>query len=104
MAVLLHHEYGIVPGGSVATLLINHPYTIAIYFAAWRLGARVVPINPGETDERVEYIFTNSESTLLVAHESCRDCYNAIHNAMRLALIPSVLDKPGSNALTLSSL
>jgi len=82
MAVLLHHEYGIAPGGSIATLLINHPYTIAIYFAAWRLGARVVPINPGESDERVDYIFTNSESTLLVAHKSCRECYNAIHNAL----------------------
>lgn len=82
VANLLYHTYGIRAGGSLATISINHPHTTAIYFAAWRLGARVVPINPGETDDRAEYIFTNSESTLLIAHRNCRDNYGPIENSL----------------------
>ncbi|MBI5765354.1 MAG: acyl--CoA ligase [Planctomycetes bacterium] len=73
VACLLEHEYGIRAGGSVATLTINQPLTVAIYFACWRLGARVVPINPSEDDARVAYILENSEATLFVVHTSTRE-------------------------------
>ncbi len=73
VAMLLSNTYAVGDGGTVATLTINHPLTIALYFAVWRLGARVVPINPGETDDRAAYILKNSEATLLVAHRSCRE-------------------------------
>ncbi len=75
VATLLHHRYEISRGGAIATFTINQPLTVAIYFAAWRLGARVVPINPGETDERVGYILRNSDARLLVAHRACREDY-----------------------------
>ena len=73
VATLLEKEYGIRAGGSVATLTINQPLTVAIYFATWRLGARVVPINPSETDDRVAYILENSEASLFVVHASTRE-------------------------------
>lgn len=86
VAGLLSSRYGIVPGGSVATLTINQPLTVAIYFAAWRLGARVVPVNPGETDDRVGYIVKNSDATLLVAHASCRESYSAVESAIGMGV------------------
>ncbi len=99
VATVLYHNYGIREGGSLATLSINHPHTIAIYFAAWRLGARVVPINPGETDERAEYVFTNSESTLLIAHRGCRENYGTIENSLpentrRAMILGDTIDGP----------
>ena len=78
VAVLLQSQYGIGPGKAVATLTVNQPITVALYFAAWRLGARVVPINPGEVDERVGYIVGNSEAGVLIAHESTRKDFGVI--------------------------
>ncbi len=78
VATLLSGEFGIGAGGSVATLTINQPLTVAIYFAVWRLGARMVPINPSETDDRVGYIVANSEATLLIAHASCREDFAGV--------------------------
>ncbi len=72
VAGLLAERFGIGQGDSVATLTINQPLTVAIYFAAWRLGARVVPVNPAEADDRVGYIAGNSEVKVLIAHAGCR--------------------------------
>ncbi|RIK65880.1 MAG: long-chain fatty acid--CoA ligase [Planctomycetota bacterium] len=82
VAGLLQSRYGIRPGGSVATLTINQPLTVAIYFAAWRLGARVVPVNPSESDDRVGYIVGNSEATVLIAHASVRENFSAVEKAI----------------------
>ncbi|HUN80505.1 MAG TPA: class I adenylate-forming enzyme family protein, partial [Phycisphaerae bacterium] len=73
VARLLATQYDIRAGGSVATLTVNQPLTVAIYFACWRLGARVVPINPSESDDRVTYILGNSEATLFIVHSSTRE-------------------------------
>ncbi|MCG8404512.1 MAG: acyl--CoA ligase [Phycisphaerales bacterium] len=86
VASLLSDTYGIAPGGTLATLTINQPLTVATYFAAWRLGARVVPINPGETDERVGYILQNSEATLLIAHGACRKDFSAVESVLGRSL------------------
>ena len=86
VARLLHHRYGITAGSTFATLTINHPLTIATYFAAWRLGARVVPINPGEADDRAAYILNNSESTLLIAHAACREDYAELEHRISPSL------------------
>lgn len=53
---------GVTSGDRVATLLVNDPRTVLIYFAAWMLGVTVVPVNIGEDDDRVEFILRNSES------------------------------------------
>lgn len=102
VASLLFHTYGIAPGGTLATLTINEPLTVAIYFAAWRLGARVVPINPGETDERVGYIVENSEATLLIAHCSCRKEYSTVDSVLdrelkRAMVLDDGVNKVGSS-------
>ncbi len=61
--------YGIKRGDRIATVSHNHAETVVQYFAAWTLGAVVVPINLGETDERVEYILSNSETKLAFVRE-----------------------------------
>ncbi len=55
---------GIGKGDRVATVSFNHSDTVIQYFAAFLLGAVVVPINVGEDDERIAYILHNSETRL----------------------------------------
>lgn len=67
--VRLLERHGIKRGDRIATVSHNHAETVVQYFAAWTLGAVVVPINLGETDERVEYILSNSETKLAFVRE-----------------------------------
>ncbi len=55
---------GIGKGDRIATVSFNHSDTVIQYFAAFLLGAVVVPINVGEDDERIAYILHNSETKL----------------------------------------
>jgi len=82
VAELLSRKYEIAAGASLATLTINQPLTVAVYFAAWRIGARVVPVNPGETDDRIGYIVRNSGAKLLLAHRSVRKDFAAVEAAI----------------------
>src|SRR5689334_19670921 len=62
-AALLLAE-GISRGDRVATVAHNHPDTVIQYFAAFQIGAVVVPINTGEDDRRIGYILANSGTKL----------------------------------------
>lgn len=65
--LLLSH--GIKRGNRIATVAYNHPDTVIQYFAAWMIGAVVVPINVGEDDKRIGYILQNSETKLAFVRE-----------------------------------
>lgn len=58
------HVSGIKLGDRIATISFNHADTVIQDFAAFLLGAVVVPINVGEDDERIAYILQNSETKL----------------------------------------
>lgn len=61
---------GINPGDRIATVSHNHINTVIQYFAAWCLGATVVPINVNEEPDRIKYILQSSETKLaFVKHE-----------------------------------
>ena len=47
----------------VATLLFNDDLTVLTYFAAWKLGIAVVPINLDESTERKRYILEHADVT-----------------------------------------
>lgn len=64
---------GITQGDRVACLLGNLDHTIILYLATWSIGASVAPINAGESQERKEFILSNSEARLLF----CRSDYLA---------------------------
>jgi|WetSurMetagenome_2_1015567.scaffolds.fasta_scaffold54021_1 acyl-CoA synthetase (AMP-forming)/AMP-acid ligase II len=51
---------GIRPGDRVATVAVNHSDTVVQYFAAFVMGAVVVPINVGEDDRRIAFILHHS--------------------------------------------
>jgi long-chain acyl-CoA synthetase len=55
---------GIRRGDRIATVSFNHSDVVIQYFAAFLMGAVVVPINVGEDDKRIAYILGNSESRL----------------------------------------
>jgi long-chain acyl-CoA synthetase len=56
----MREHLGIQRGDRIATLLCNHDSTVVIYFAAWVLGAVIVPIDIKESDNRRLYILEHS--------------------------------------------
>lgn len=52
-------------GDRVATLAINDPRTVLVYYGAWLIGLTVVPLNCGEDDDRLAYILENSNAKAL---------------------------------------
>lgn len=61
-------DAGLARGSRVATLLHNHPEAPITAFAAWRLGASIVPVNTGEDDERLAYVIEHSGARVVVVH------------------------------------
>ncbi|HBZ69939.1 MAG TPA: long-chain fatty acid--CoA ligase [Deltaproteobacteria bacterium] len=59
-------QAGVARGDRVATLMHNHPEAPVTCFAAWRLGATVVPVNMGEDDARIEFVLENSAAKVIV--------------------------------------
>ncbi len=58
----LRDHIGVRHGDRIATILSNHDHTVIVYFAAWVLGAVVVPINMEESGEQKHYILEHSEA------------------------------------------
>jgi long-chain acyl-CoA synthetase len=96
VAGMLRDNYHVGPGDAVATLTKNQPVTVAIYFATWSLGARLVPVNPAESDDRVGYIVTNSAARVLIAHDSLADRFAAIDALLPESTQRAVLTNDGS--------
>jgi long-chain acyl-CoA synthetase len=64
---------GIARGDRLATVSYNHSDTVIQYFAAFILGAVVVPINVGEDDERIAYILRDSNTQLAFVRDQFVD-------------------------------
>jgi acyl-CoA synthetase (AMP-forming)/AMP-acid ligase II len=62
-------DQGMQRGDRIATVAYNHADTVVQYFAAWMIGAVVVPINVGEDDKRIGYILQNSQTKLAFVRE-----------------------------------
>jgi long-chain acyl-CoA synthetase len=60
---------GVKRGNRVATIAYNHPDTVVIYFACWKIGATIAPQNVTEDDPRIAYILRNSESIIAFVRE-----------------------------------
>jgi acyl-CoA synthetase (AMP-forming)/AMP-acid ligase II len=55
---------GLHRGDRIATISHNHADTVIQYYAAWLLGACVVPVSLSEDDSRIRYILQNSSAKL----------------------------------------
>ena len=53
----------------IAAISHNHINTVIQYFAAWCIGATVVPINVNEEPDRIKYILENSHTKLAFVRE-----------------------------------
>ncbi len=60
LAGAMHSEMHVEVGDRIATLSSNDPRIVLIYFAAWLIGAVVVPVNCSEDDDRTNYILNNA--------------------------------------------
>lgn len=67
VASFLAGPLGLREGDRVATLMVNDPRTVLVYFGAWLLGLTVVPVNCGEDDDRVRYILQNAKAKAVFA-------------------------------------
>ncbi len=82
-------QHGVMPGDRVAALMGNDPRTVFLYFAAWTVGATVVPLNASEDDDRLRFILENAQAKALFA----RDEYVSRAESLCAAL-PSVAFAP----------
>lgn len=56
--------FGVKRGDRIATISHNHADTVIHYYAAWLLGACVVPVSLSEDDNRIHYVLENSQTKL----------------------------------------
>ncbi len=66
-------ELGVEPGDRIAIDLPNWPEFAITLFAAAKLGATVVPLNPELAPRDVQFMLRNSEATVVVAAEQYRN-------------------------------
>jgi long-chain acyl-CoA synthetase len=78
MARFLAEQCGVRRGERVATVAHNHPDTVVIYFACWKIGATVAPQNVGEDDARIAFILRNAEARVLLMRPEYRARVDAI--------------------------
>jgi fatty-acyl-CoA synthase len=64
------HELGIEAGDRIALTLPNWPEFVVSAFAAARLGAVIVPLNPRFTPPELQYMLRHSESVAVVTAEN----------------------------------
>lgn len=75
-------EIGVRRGDRVATIMYNHDDTVAIYFACWKIGACVVPLNVDEDVDRFKFILENSEAkAVFVMHDQIEKAASALEAA-----------------------
>src|SRR5690606_35048864 len=64
------HELGVERGDRIAIDLPNWPEFVVAMFAAAKLGAVIVPLNPRYTVPELQYMLRHSEATVVVCAEN----------------------------------
>ncbi len=82
IVTFMREHLGIQRGDRIAILLFNHDFTVAIYFAAWVIGAVVVPIDINESDNRRFFILEHSEACVAFCWEKEFDVVQDIRNRL----------------------
>lgn len=85
VAHVLSNEYEVSPGRNVAVVAVNQPLTAAIYFGVWSIGARLVPIGPNLSDERIAAILSACDAELLIISAACRSSLEPLDAALEQA-------------------
>lgn len=93
-----HHEIN--PGDRIAVLSMNEPEYVALFFAAQRLQAILVPINFRLTAREVAHILKNSEAKLLVHQRQFQEVVSQIQQSEPAALPKSLMHFDGADSVT----
>lgn len=84
----LREQLGVHRGDRIVTLLFNHDSTVVMYYAAWVLGAVVVPIDINESEDRRFYILEHSEASVAFCwgteYEALQDIRNRLPHLRHL--------------------
>lgn len=75
-------QKGIEKGDKVALMLPNIPEFVYTYFAAGKIGAVAVPLNPSSTAHELAYLLENSDAKVFIALESARKRFDEISNKL----------------------
>jgi len=71
----------------IATISHNHINTVIQYFAAWCIGATVVPINVNEEPDRIKYILENSHTKLVFINSDYTGKMSGIFKSLKIKKI-----------------
>ncbi len=82
--------HGVLRGDRVATISHNHSDTVIQYFAAWLMGACIVPVSLSEDDHRIEYVLENSKAKLVFLRSDYAERILPIVNS--IPLVPFVIE------------
>jgi acyl-CoA synthetase (AMP-forming)/AMP-acid ligase II len=70
-AALWMTETGVAPGDRVSLYMRNHPDFIELMFAAWKVGAVLVPMNSTFTPDEAEWHLDHVGATVVFTDEQC---------------------------------
>lgn len=87
VANFLRHELGVQRGERIATVAYNHPDTVLLYFACWKLGCTVAPQNVSEDDNRIAFILRNAGCRVALVRPEYSERVAVIRK-----LVPSLTD------------
>ena len=75
-------KLGVKRGEHVAFLLNNCPEVLLVYFALFKLGAVVVPLNVAAKGELLVYFLEQSDATLLIAEAGLVERYRQVQHRL----------------------
>jgi long-chain acyl-CoA synthetase len=91
---------GVRRGDRVATFAHNHVETVVAYFAAWSVGACLVPVNMTEDDRRRRFILENSNARIILAlAEYAAEALDAAHELPGGARVVQLTGEPLPHAV-----
>lgn len=82
VARFMRCELGLEPGDRISTFAYNHDQTVVIYYAAWLIGAVVVPCNTGDLDDSICFVQQNAECRAVFVMPDVIDRYNGIRSRL----------------------
>jgi long-chain acyl-CoA synthetase len=82
-------DQGVKPTHTVATLAGNSADALAVAYGCWVLGACVVPLNPGDSRGRQEFILQDAAVSMLVFGEAARLLAGELCDATGARAVPT---------------
>jgi fatty-acyl-CoA synthase len=100
LARFLQTHHGVQKGDRIAVLSLNEPEYVALFFAAQRLQAILVPVNFRLTGREVAHILKDSEAKLLIHQRQFQDVIHQIQQNHPDSLPKSLMHFDGADSVS----